>query len=688
MKNIYITLSVIFIWTCSSPTKSEPAPQPPTVNNLSITTNEDIPTTFTMTGTDPEGAALTFSISTLPQNGVVTSSGAAGTYTPNENFNGTDTFAYIASDGALSSTAGLVSVTVTAVDDDPNTMNVSAVTDEDNAVEITLEAEEFDGDTISFNIKDNPTSGTVSISGDKVTYTPNENYYGADSFTFEAVDTTAKKVLNTATASLTINPINDAPTATDVEADAFDNQSIDIDLPIEDIDEDNLSIQIIDNPSNVTLSLNGSSVTVYNSNHYWGTDSFTYQAYDGTVYSETKTVSLGMKRNVDYNMPYHDFKNFHMPWFDLASITKNAGFGVGYGCCNTSSAYADFNGDNYFDIMILSDDNEGALLDGHFFINNGDNTFHLDNDFPFTQNDAVLVSRKTIVGDFNLDGKPDVVRPQGGHSLRGKANITLSNPNSNEYELSVIGDAPMAQSHTMASGDIDNDGDLDIFISHGGGTEEKFDGFLINDGNANFSWRYISEVIDGFENGYIYPTGGYGLYGFWTAAMTDVDNDGFVDLLVGGIYHASNNEYLTGPIIFWGNGSGQFNASQSTIIFEASQLTYWDMDNVTYDFSVNDVDGDGLKDIVMYTFIDGYTNLYQFAKAVSDRQFEDRTEQMLPNYLINNSENHVWTIVRDIDNNGQKDIVEGEPILPVQWPINQRNSVRWEWNGSSFTRIQ
>ena len=39
-------------------------------------------------------------------------------------------------------------MTVTAVDDDPNTMNVSAVTDEDNAVEIILEAEEYDGDTI------------------------------------------------------------------------------------------------------------------------------------------------------------------------------------------------------------------------------------------------------------------------------------------------------------------------------------------------------------------------------------------------------------------------------------------------------------------------------------------------------------------------------------------------------------
>ena len=370
MKRFLILLTIAFIWTCSSPTKSEPAPQPPTANNLSITTNEDTPTTFTMTGSDPEGAALTFSISTQPQNGTVTASGAAGTYTPNENFNGTDTFAYIASDGALSSTAGLVSVTVTAVDDDPNTMNVSAITDEDNAVEITLEAEEYDGDTISFKIKDNPTSGTVSLTGDKATYTPNANYYGSDSFTFEAVDYTAKKILNTATASITINPINDAPTASNVTADAYDNQSIDIDLPVEDVDEDNLSIQIIDNPSKITLSLNGSSVTIHNPNHYWGTDSFTYQAYDGTAYSDTKTVSLGMKRNVDYNISSHDYENYIMPWFDLAGITDGLGFSKN-DSYNTNAAYADFNGDNYFDITIQPNVSDGASVETYFLTNNG-----------------------------------------------------------------------------------------------------------------------------------------------------------------------------------------------------------------------------------------------------------------------------------------------------------------------------
>ena len=44
--------------------------------------------------------------------------------------------------------------------------------------------------------------------------------------------------------------------------------------------------------------------------------------------------------------------------------------------------------------------------------------------------------------------------------------------------------------------------------------------------------------------------------------------------------------------------------------------------------------------------------------------------------------------MRDLDNNGLMDIVEGEPVLSVFWPMNWRNSVRWEWNGSSFSRMQ
>ena len=671
IKRFLILLTIPFIWTCSSPTKSEPAPQPPTVNNLSITTNEDTPTTFTMTGSDPEGAALTFSISTQPQNGTVTASGAAGTYTPNENFNGTDTFAYIASDGALSSTAGLVSVTVAAVDDDPNTMNVSAITDEDNEVVITLEAEEYDGDTISFNIKDNPTSGSVTLNGDKATYIPNENYYGSDSFTFEAVDYTAKKILNTATASITINPINDAPVVEDISVEGWDNQNLSIQLNGVDIDGDNLSYSIVDNAASVNAYISGSNIEIENTNHYWGTDSITFQAYDGSAYSDTATLSIAYKRNVNYNIPSHDWKNYQAPWFDLLNIYISFGYDEN-NANNTGNAYGDFNGDNYIDISYTQAVGDGNSTEQIFFINNGDNTFYVDNDFsinsfPFMQ------ARKTIVGDFNDDGKPDIVRPHGAHGFHAQPTITLSSENG--YEVVLLDSGPVYHYHTVSSGDIDNDGDLDLFFAE----NQQFDGFMINDGMANFSWYGINDIIEGAQH----PGGLY------TSDMTDIDNDGNIDLIVGGIFRLNDeNGRLLGPTIFWGDGSGKFSFDDSTILYKRRDISYANFGGPTHDFAVNDIDGDGLKDIALQSGLDetNSSTLYQVFFATGNRTFEDRTEQVMNTYKAN-SPGHVWIILRDIDNDGNMDLVEGEPNLDLNGSVNRKSSW-WRWTGSSFVKVQ
>ena len=214
MKNIYLIL-VLFLWACSgggsdSPTEPTP-PQLPTVQNIEFTTAEDTAYTFAFSGTDPLNQALTYSISTQPQHGTISINAGAGTYTPNANYNGSDSFAYLATSINGNSNIGTIVATITPVDDEPSTMDVSATTDEDNSVQITLEAEEYDGDNIEFQLKNNPSNGSVEISGNVATYTPNENWFGTDQFNFEAVDSNARSVINTATATVTVNSINDQP---------------------------------------------------------------------------------------------------------------------------------------------------------------------------------------------------------------------------------------------------------------------------------------------------------------------------------------------------------------------------------------------------------------------------------------------------------------------------------------------
>ena len=54
--------------------------------------------------------------------------------------------------------------------------------------EITLSGSDVDGDGLTYIIVDQPSNGTVIISGSTATYTPSNNYKGSDSFTYKAND--------------------------------------------------------------------------------------------------------------------------------------------------------------------------------------------------------------------------------------------------------------------------------------------------------------------------------------------------------------------------------------------------------------------------------------------------------------------------------------------------------------------
>ena len=122
---------------CTPPSNS------PVANNVSDTTAEDTPLTVTLTARDPEECQLTFSIVSGPANGTLSAisdadctpgtpnvDSASVIYTPNADFNGTDSFAYKANDGASDSNIAIVFITVNAMNDtpvavtgiDPNTM--------------------------------------------------------------------------------------------------------------------------------------------------------------------------------------------------------------------------------------------------------------------------------------------------------------------------------------------------------------------------------------------------------------------------------------------------------------------------------------------------------------------------------------------------------------------------------------
>ena len=288
----------------------------PTVSNVSYTINEDTAETITLTGTDPQNQSLSFKIEENPANATISLSGATLIYTPNENFAGEDSLKYSANNGNYDSNIGKITIQVNAIDDDPTTFDITATTDEDTAVDINLSAEEYDGDAYSFAIKQSPSHGTLgTISGSVVTYTPNADWFGVDQFTYEATDDRFAKI-NIATAAITVNPINDAPTTNDMNIASYEDQATTITLDVNDIDGDNLSVTNT-SPSNGTISAKAGNLFTYTPNEdYNGSDSFTYYANDGTLDSNTSTVSISLSPVNDASSDFTVLEEYLVNDFD------------------------------------------------------------------------------------------------------------------------------------------------------------------------------------------------------------------------------------------------------------------------------------------------------------------------------------------------------------------------------------
>ncbi|MCA9211364.1 MAG: cadherin-like domain-containing protein, partial [Planctomycetales bacterium] len=105
-----------------------------------------------------------------------------------------------------------ITFSVTAVNDAPVANAVTRTTNEDTAVSVTLSGTDVENSTLSFTVLTQPSSGTLSRTAPNLTYTPAANFNGTDTFTYRVSDGSANS--NTATVSLTITAVNDAPSFT------------------------------------------------------------------------------------------------------------------------------------------------------------------------------------------------------------------------------------------------------------------------------------------------------------------------------------------------------------------------------------------------------------------------------------------------------------------------------------------
>ncbi|CAM4240076.1 Ig-like domain-containing protein [Pseudoalteromonas byunsanensis] len=220
----------------------------PQAHSNDITLNEDSNVEITLSGTDEEQSALTFDITRQPSNGVLTQlSEAVWSYAPNPDYHGEDSFSFTANDGQLSSAPALVNISVQPINDAPHATNMSVQTSEENTLTISLEGSDVDNQTLSYSIVAEPANGSVSLQGNIVSYIPNTDFVGKDTFMYVSND----GQLNSSAANVEIDVtnVNDAPQITGVPATNIGRGSVYSFTPtVTDIDSGSFTFGITNKP--------------------------------------------------------------------------------------------------------------------------------------------------------------------------------------------------------------------------------------------------------------------------------------------------------------------------------------------------------------------------------------------------------------------------------------------------------
>ncbi len=275
---------------------SLPVNNPPVADDQSVTTNEDTPVVVTLTGSDSDGDPLSFTLMSAPTNGALSGTAPNLSYQPNLNFNGADSFTFQVNDGLVDSNIATVSITVTAVNDAPVGDAQAVMTDEDTALAVVLTGSDVEGDALTYTVVGAPSNGTLSGVAPHLSYQPNPDFNGADSFTFQVND--GGLASNPATVSVTVTAVNDAPVALGDVASTQKNTSVSIAVLANDtdVDGDPLGVTAVTQGINGTVSIDAGAggVSYAPSAEFEGVDSFTYTMSDGVLTdSATVTVSVG-----------------------------------------------------------------------------------------------------------------------------------------------------------------------------------------------------------------------------------------------------------------------------------------------------------------------------------------------------------------------------------------------------------
>jgi hypothetical protein len=276
---------------------------PPVAQDDAAETYQDTAKDIDVLGndTDEDGDALTISGLTQPTHGTA-SGNADGTirYTPEAGHLGEDSFTYTITDGRDTATATVRVNVVRRPNRAPTAMADSASTQKNTAVTVSVLTNDSDpdGDPLTITGTTDPPHGTAVVNpGGTVTYTPDDDYVGPDSFSYTISD--GRGGNSTANVTITVaETLNRAPLAGDDTATTKRNKRVTIHVLRNDSDPDGDSLRVTaaTSPRTGTVTINrGRTITYTPQSGFTGTDSFRYTVDDGKGGTDEATVTITVR---------------------------------------------------------------------------------------------------------------------------------------------------------------------------------------------------------------------------------------------------------------------------------------------------------------------------------------------------------------------------------------------------------
>jgi uncharacterized protein YhjY with autotransporter beta-barrel domain len=251
-------------------------PAIPTVGNVSASTAYNTAATINLASAISGASISAVNIATQPAHGTVSVSGETVTYTPSASFyGGSDSFTYTATNPGGTSVPATVTVTVGAPAI-PTVAAKNAATPYNTAVNIDLSGSITGVDITAVTMATPPTHGTVSVSGQTMTYTPSSTFYGGtDSFTYTATNPGGTSV--PATVTVTVTSLN-VPVAGALSVTTTTGTQVTIQATTGTVGPQPFTgVSVASAPAHGSASASGMQIVYTPAAGFVGTDTFTYQ---------------------------------------------------------------------------------------------------------------------------------------------------------------------------------------------------------------------------------------------------------------------------------------------------------------------------------------------------------------------------------------------------------------------------